>query len=89
MPRISLVYLNIDGFEIREITRHSYQSGKAEFKFNRSNSNDRIYIHLKSKENKHMKLIYKNEKGLLRADSHLTLTSITCKDGVITVNMDK
>jgi hypothetical protein len=89
MPRMSLVYLNIDGFEIREITRHSYQSGKAEFKFNRSNSNDRIYIHLKSKLNKHIKLIYKNEEGIKRADSHLTLTSITCKDGVITLYMEK
>ena len=89
MSKISLVYLNIDGFEIREITRHSYQDGKAEFEFKRSDRNDRIYIHLKSKENKHMKLIYKNEKGLLQVDSHLTLTYITCKDGVITVNLDK
>jgi hypothetical protein len=89
MPIMSLVYLNIDGFEIKEITRHSYENGKAEFQFKRSDSNDRIYIHLKSKENKHMKLIYKNEKGILQADSHLTLTSITCKDGIITVNMDK
>jgi hypothetical protein len=89
MPIMSLVYLNIDGFEIREITHHSYENGKAEFKFNRSDRNDRIYIHLKSKENKHMKLIYKNEKGLLQVDSHLTLTSITCKKGVITVNMDR
>jgi hypothetical protein len=89
MPRMSLIYLNIDGFEIKEITRHSYQSGHAIFKFHRSNSNDRIYIHLKSKLNKHMKLIYKNEKGLKQADTHLALTSITCENGVITVYMEK
>lgn len=89
MPGMSLVYLNIDGFEITEVTRHYYASGRAQFKFNRNNSNDRIYTHLKSKENKHMKVIYKNEESIKRADSHLTLTSITCKDGVITVAMEK
>jgi hypothetical protein len=87
MSRSSLLYVNIDEFELTEVTRHCYESGKANFKFNRNTSNERIYIHLKSKENKRMKLIYKNENGIVRADSHLTLTSITCKDGVITINM--
>ena len=87
MSRFSLLYVNIDEFELTEVTSHCYESGKAHFKFNRNPSNERVYIHLKSKENKRMKLIYKNEKGILLADSHLTLTSITCEDGVITVNM--
>ena len=87
MSRSSLPYVNIDEFELNDVTRHSYESGKAHFKFKRNPSNERVFIHLKSRENHRMKLIYKNENGIIKADSHLTLTSITCKDGVITVNM--
>lgn len=86
---MSLVFLKIDGFEINDITEHSYQGKHAVFKFYRNNSNDRICIHLKTKLNKYMKLIYKNEEGTLLADTHLVLTSITCKDGTITVHMEK
>lgn len=89
MPKISSVYVNIDAFEITEVKSHCYANGTAQFKFNRNISNDRLYIHLKSKENKHMKLTYKNIEGKTQADTHLILTSITCKDGVITVNMEK
>ena len=86
---MSLVFLKIDGFEINDITEHSYQGKHAVFKFNRNDSNDRICIHLKTKLNKYMKLIYKNEDDKLLADTHLVLTSITCEDGTITVNMEK
>lgn len=89
MPRSSLVFLKIDGFEIIDITEHSYQSKHAVFKFKRNDSNDKICIHLKTKVNKYMKLIYKNDDGILQADTHLVLTSVTCKDGTITVNMKK
>ena len=89
MPRMSSVYLEIDEFEITDLTYHYYAGGKADFKFNRNTGNDRIYVHLKSKEDKRMKLIYKDENGTLQVDSHLALTSITCKDGIITVNMER
>jgi hypothetical protein len=89
MPKVSSVYVNIDAFEITEVKSHCYENGRAQFKFNRNISNERLYIHLKSKENKHMKLIYKDIDGITQADTHLILTSINCKDGVITVNMEK
>lgn len=89
MPKISSVYVNIDAFEITEVKSHCYENGRALFEFNRNISNDRLYIHLKSKENKHMKLIYKDVEGITQADTHLVLTSITCNGGVITVNMVK
>ena len=89
MSKISSVYLNIDAFEITEVKSHCYANGRAQFKFNRNISNDRLYIHLKSKENKHMKLIYKDVEGKTQADTHIILTSINCNDGVITVNMEK
>ncbi|ADZ09351.1 hypothetical protein Metbo_1106 [Methanobacterium lacus] len=89
MPRMSSVYLNIDGLEITEVTRHYYPIGKPHFKFNRNSSNDRIYTHLKSKEGKRMKLIYNDENGIKKADSLFILSSITCKDDVITVNMER
>jgi hypothetical protein len=89
MPRMSSVYLEIDDFEITDVTHHYYADGKADFKFNRNTRNDRIYVHLKSKEDQRMKLIYKDENGTLQVDSHLALTSITCKDGIITVNMER
>ncbi|MBZ2164592.1 hypothetical protein [Methanobacterium spitsbergense] len=89
MPRMSSVYLEIDEFEITDVTHHYYANGKAHFKFNRNTSNDRIYIHLKSKEDQRMKLIYNEENDTIRVDSHLTLISITCKDGIITANMEK
>ena len=88
MSRMSSVYLEIDEFKITDVTRHYYADGKAHFKFNRNTRNTRIYIHLKSKEDQRMKLIY-NDENALRVDSHLALTSITCKDGIITVNMER
>lgn len=89
MPRSSLVFLQIDGFEINDITEHSYQSKHAVFKFKRNDSNDKICIHLKTKVNKYLKLIYKNDDGVLQADTHLVLISVTCKNETITVHMEK